>query len=285
MFIFSELLFGAFLPIIATISYATLGSFVSLAVSTLIAAVFFGALITYRRHWKEMQDRTFIAYSFGTGMFVSVLFFGFFFWGLKYTTPGNAAIIILFQVFTSYVFFRWYRREVVPFSHIIGSVLMVIGALIILAPGFKGFNVGDVLVLLGTFATPMGNYFQQEARKLGSSESLLFLRSMFALPFLFFLALLIDAHPSWTDLSTSLPYLLINGFLLLGFAKLLWVEGIHRIPVTKAIAITSIGPLFTLFFAWLLLHQVPTVWQLTSLAPLILGVLLLTDHVKFPQRF
>jgi len=284
IYIFTEVIFGAFLPIITVLTYAQLGSFVSLAWSTLIAAVLFAALITYRRAWGKINNFSLIKYSIGTAIFVSVLFYGFLFWGLTYTTPGNASIILLFQVFSSYLFFRWFRHELVPFSHGIGGVCMVLGALIILTPKFDGFNVGDILVLVGTLLAPLGNHFQQEARKLGSSAAVLFLRSIIAAPILFLLAAFFDAPATREDLYAALPFLLINGVLLLGFAKLLWVEGIHRISVTKAVAITSIIPLLTLLFAWIILGQVPNIWQLVSLVPLILGVLLLTDHIRLPTK-
>ena len=51
--------------------------------------------------------------------------------------------------------------------------------------------------------------------------------------------------------SSSLLFLVINGVLLLGVSKILWIEGIHRINVTKANALNSLGPLLTLLFAWL----------------------------------
>ena len=60
----------------------------------------------------------------------------------------------------------------------------------------------------------------------------------------------------------------------------IFVEGISRISVTKAIALGSLSPLFVLIFAWLILHQMPTVWQIISLVPFFFGVLLLTNNLK-----
>ena len=98
------------------------------------------------------------------------------------------------------------------------------------------------------------------------------------------MAYLLQAQASLADLRISLPYLIVNGILLLGLAKIFWIEGIHRISVTKATALSSITPLLTLLFAWIILNQAPTVWQLTSLVPLLLGVLLLTDNIKLSRK-
>jgi drug/metabolite transporter (DMT)-like permease len=58
------------------------------------------------------------------------------------------------------------------------------------------------------------------------------------------------------------------------------MEGIARVAVTKAGALTSVAPLFTLLFAWLIFHQAPTIWQISSLLPFFFGILLLTGNFK-----
>ncbi len=80
-------------------------------------------------------------------------------------------------------------------------------------------------------------------------------------------------------------FLLANGVLIFGVSKILWLEGISRISVTKALALGSLAPLFTLFIAWIVLKQAPTAWQIASLAPFFLGVLLLTNNLKFRHKY
>ena len=211
--------------------------------------------------------------------FISVLTYGLFFLGLERTTAGNAAIINLFEVFTSFVFFNVLRSERISRDYKIGAFLMVAGAIIVLARDFSGVNIGDFLVLGATICAPVGNLFQQKAREAVSSETIMFLRSVLAVPIIFALAYVLGEHASLVDVQVALPFLLVNGAVVLGFSRILWIEAIHRISVTKAQALASVAPLITLLFAWLLLNQVPNIWQLASLVPLILGVLLLTDHL------
>lgn len=80
---------------------------------------------------------------------------------------------------------------------------------------------------------------------------------------------------SASGLRGSIIFLLINGLFLFGLGKVLWIEGIHRISVTKANALSAISPLLTLFFAFLFLGQHPTGWQLTAFVPMFFGVILL----------
>lgn len=283
LYIFSASALSGFLPIGIVLTYAQVSSLASLAWSTLFAALFFAVLIAYRKRWKELRSPLLWKYSIFITFFIGILFYGFYFSGLQYSTPGNVSIILLFQIFTSFVFFNIYRRERISSAHILGAALMILGALVILGRDFKGVNVGDMFILCATIFAPVGNYFQQEARKIASSESIMFLRSALSAAAFFAFFYLFNLGGAIGDVWAALPFLLVNGILLLGFEKMLWIEGIHRISVTKASALTSIVPLVTLLFAWPTLHQLPNVWQLASLAPLILGVLLLTDHIRLPN--
>ena len=158
---------------------------------------------------------------------------------------------------------------------------MVLGALIVLLPNFSVLNQGDLFILIATIIVPIGNYFQQKATKISSTETILFLRSILAVPFLFLFAYVLGQHVQIHQIKESFLFLLFNGIIILGLAKAFWVEGIGRISVTKANALNSIGPLFTLFFAFMIFHQIPTIWQTTSLLFFFFGVLLLTNNLKF----
>ena len=269
-----------FLPILTVFTYATLRSFASLALSTFIASLFFGVIVLYRWDWSVLRNHVFWRHVFGLTLFTGVLFWGLYFAGLEYTTPGNASIIILFQVFASFVFFNLYRQEHISGSHKIGAILMVVGAFIILIRDFSGLNWGDILILCASVCAPIGNYFMQEARKIGPSVMILFLRSAITCLTFFVLTFIFVMTPTLDQIRVALPFLLISGFASFGLHKLLWIEAIHRIPVTKAAALLSVIPFVTLIFSWPLLHQAPNVWQLTSLVPFILGTLLLTDQLR-----
>ena len=279
-YLLTGVLFWAFFPIVTALSYAKLSALFSLAWATLFSAVFFGCIIAYRRTWREIANPILWRYVFFVTLFIGVLYYGFYFTGLERTTPGNAALIAQFEIVTAFLFFNVFRKEYISFENIVGVFLMVFGALIILAPNFSGINVGDFLILGATFFPPVGNLFQQKAREIAASEVIMFLRSALAVPFIFILAYLVSPHASIVDVRGSLAYLLINGVLLLGLSKIFWLEAIHRMSVTKANALLGAGPLLTLLFSWVLLHQVPTVWQMASLLPFIFGTLLLTDNIK-----
>lgn len=276
-----EVFLWAFFPVVTVLSYVAVPSMVALAWSTTFACLFFLGVVTFKRRWREMGSFHLWKYIVGITIFNGVSFYALYFTALKYTTPGNAAIISLLEILTSFLFFNVILKEKISKEYILGALLMIIGAGIVLAPNFAGINIGDFLILATTLIAPVGNMFQQRARKIASAETIVFLRNLLAAPIIFLFAFLFGQHATFADIQVSLLFLLINGIVLLGFSKLLWVEGIHRMSVTKAMALQGAGPLVTLLAAWALLSQVPTIWQMASLIPLLLGVLLLTDQFKF----
>ena len=282
--IFTEGLIWAFFPVITILSYAKLPSLASLAWSNVFAALFFLGLVAYRNTWRDLKNPLVWKYVAGIVIIIGVLFYGLYFAGLEHTTAGNSSIIGQFEIFTSFFFFHILRKDSISREHILGSLLMVIGAIVVLSPNFSTPNIGDMLILLATLVPPFGNLLQQKARQVASSETILFLRSALSAPLIFILAYFMHQTAPLGDVRSSLLFLIINGALIFGLSKFMWLEAIHRIPVTKALALNSITPLFTLLIAWPLLSQTPTPWQFVSLVPMVLGIFLLTDQLKFRKN-
>ncbi len=270
-------------PVIILFSYGSLSPLVSLAFSTLLASIFFAIFLTLNKKWGDFSQPGIVNPLLVVALSIGIIYYALYFLGLKGTSPGNASLILLMEVFFSYLFFNVWKKEQFDGRHIFGSILMLLGAFLVLFRDFTGFNKSDLLILLATASPPIGNYFQQVLRKKISSEAILFGRSVITFPFIFFLAIIFKENFVVGQIIQSFWYLLITGFLLLGFCKVLWIEGIHRVSVTKAAALEAIGPLFTLSFAFILLHQPPTIWQLLSFIPLAGGLILLT-YKKSPSK-
>lgn len=273
----SIVLWGLF-PVVTVLSYAGLSAVAVFAWATFFATLLFGGIVALRGRWSEMRSARLWGHSVIIALTIGVLFYGLYFLGLESTTPGNAGILALFEVFTAFLYFSVFDKKLPSREHLLGAFFMVAGAVIIMAPGFTGFNAGDVLVLAATLFSPIGNYFQQKARQFASTETIMFLRNIISLPFIG--ALAFCTHTSLAlGINLTLFMLAVNGVFLMGVSKIFWIEAIHRMPVPKATALESFDALTTLLFAWLLLAQVPTLWQLSSLVPFILGTLLLTDQL------
>jgi len=286
LYILTEAALWALFPVITILSFASVSPLVSLGWSTLFSGFFFAFLLTLRKKWKEVMDPRVIFDVLAAAILIGVVYYVLFFIGLQHTSAGNASILALSEIFFSYCLFHLFRRHEVPAAHLMGALLMVIGAVIVLYPNMSSFKAGDLFIIAACMVAPFGNFFQQRARLTVSSESVLFVRTLVAVPVIFAVAYGTGADPLAAVWDASLiAILLVNGVFLFGFTKILWMEGIHRISVPKANALASISPLFTLLFAFFLLSDAPTVYQILAFIPMFFGVVLLGQNKqKTPAR-
>ncbi len=248
------------------------------ALSIIIAAIFFAVMLTIQKRWSEIK--TFSVYKdiFLATFFLGMIYYGLLFIGIQKTTAGNTSIIMLMEIFFAMVILRLWQKEKLTKNRIIGAILMVIGALVILLQNATlNMNSGNLIILIAMIFPPFGNYYMQKARKKVSSTFIMFFRSLLSGLFLMIMALLLEPIPSVDLISKSSIFILINGLLLLGFSKIFWIEGLHRIPITKAVSFIAIDPALTLIFAYFILKEVPTSWQILGFIPIFIGVMFVTD--------
>lgn len=283
IYIVSEMILWSLFPVLGILGFNGLPFVVSLFWVNLLATIFFFVLMSIRGKWAELKNLLVWKYTLGVVLFICVLFYGFYFYGLQSTVPANASIVALFEVVPTYIFFQMIRKEHFDSKHIIGIILGVIGVLIVLLPKSDGFRYGDLIILCATIFPPIGNFYQQKVRKIASAETILLLRHALTLPFLLLVMYIMGASVSFQAIKPVFGWILINGIVVFGISKILWVEGIHRMSVTRAIAISGLNPIFTVLFAWLLIHQLPTASQLFALPFLIVSILILTNF-KFKKE-
>jgi|GEM_PF-237144 len=270
-----EFLWGWF-PIVTLLSYQFIDPLWAMAITIFIATIFFAGIMQARGLWPELRRREAWADLFWASFFILLLFV-LLFVGLSFTTAGNAALILFLQVLFAYLYFNVFKGEIMTPTHKAGVVLVSIGAFLVLFPDQMGFNKGDLLVLLAAMVAPVGNRYQQRARRHVHATTLLFVRNLFSLPALFPLAWLLAAsHPDLEALAAIWWLLLLNGLFLMGLSKIFWIEGLHRLAITKVSAMTALSPLFTMIFAYPVLGEIPGRWQLGGILPILLGGILIT---------
>lgn len=276
LFIFGEAALWALFPVITILSYGKVSPLVSLGISSIFASIFFAIILSLKKKWHEIKMASAFKDILWTTFFIGILYYLFFFFGLRYTSAGNASIIALTEVFFSYLFFNIWKKDPLPLYHIAGAILMLVGAIIVLYPNFHKFQLGDILIVIAATIPPFGNFFARRARGKVSSEAIMFVRSIISGAVILLIAFISGNSFSYPDFKSSFVVLFINGVFLLGLSKVMWIEGIVRISVVKANALGSVGPLLTLLFAWLFLRNIPTSWQLLSFIPMFFGIILLS---------
>ncbi|MEE8588096.1 MAG: DMT family transporter [Sulfurimonadaceae bacterium] len=262
-------------PILSLFSIALIGAMYSFTLSVSISTVIFLALVIYKKKVPELFQKDALKDLLLTAFFINLLFI-LVFLGLQYTTAGNMAVIIFLQLLFAYLYFNVFGSDKLSPMHTVGAVIMGIGALTVLIPDDLSFNKGDLIILVAAAIAPFANLYQKRARTYVSSESILAFRNIIALPILFLIAYLSEPLPTMDNLIKATPYILTIGILVFGLSKVLWIEALHRISITKMSAMLALPPIFTLVFAYYTLNEVPDLRQILGVIPILIGGYLIT---------
>jgi len=272
-------LLESWFPILSIVSMSYIGALHTYAFSLVIALVFFLAIMAKRNRFVELKNKEAYKDLFLTSFWITALF-TLVFIGMRYTTAGNMAVIIFLQLLFAYLYFNVFGKEKMDTLHLVGALIMGVGALIILIPDEMTFNKGDLLILAGAIIAPFANLYQKRARTFCSSETILGFRTVVGLPFIALLAWAYEPAIQYENFIHALPYLLFIGIVIYVISKIMWIEALHRISITKVSAMMGLVPMMTLLFAYLYLHEIPQLRQILGIIPILIGGYLLTKPVS-----
>ncbi|MBX7138963.1 MAG: DMT family transporter [Oligoflexia bacterium] len=274
--VFAGVLLWGLFPVVTKLSFNALPPMMSLAIGTLISALMFGVIVWYQGHGRSLLVVKALRPILLATLINGIIYYSFVFAGIARTTAGNSGIMLLTEVFFTFLILTILGKERFDLTHFLGAVCVVAGAVLALFPGKLLVNSGDLLIIAGCIFPPLGNSYSREARTLVSSTVILFWRNLIGGVLLCIAAFAIYGVPDEAALKSSSLLLLLNGLVILGISKLFWIEAIHRISISKAISLSSMSPLFTLLFAYMLLGEIPAWYQLGALLPMGAGIYLLT---------
>ena len=275
--------FESWFPIIVIFTYQYITPLYAYSLNIFFAGLILSFFSLYKNKLHDLKNKKGLRDLLLTSFFITILFL-FVFLGLKYTTASNMAVILFLQLFFSFLYFNVIGDEYISKQKTAGAFLMGAGAVAILHPENLEFNKGDILILLAAMIAPAANYYQKKARKYYPSHMILSVRYILSLPVLFLLAFLMEPLPLYEDILNALPYVLLSGFVIMGLAKILWVEAIYNISITKASALGAAAPVFTIFFAYIVLNETPAKLELLSIIPVLLGGYLITRKDSYVQQ-
>ena len=266
-------------PILSIVAMSYVGALHTYMYSLVISLFFFLAIMYKRQRFSELKNRAAYKDLLLTTFWITSIF-TFLFIGMRYTTAGNMAVIVFLQVLFSYLYFNVLGKEKMEKMHLAGALVMGLGALIILIPEDLAFNKGDWLILGAAAMAPIVNLYQKRAREYCSSETILGFRTLVGLPFIVLLAYLMEPAVTTEAFISALPYIFLIATGVYVVSKIMWIEALNRISITKLSAMLALMPMMTLFFAYLYLDEVPEFRQLLGIVPVLIGGYLITKPVK-----
>jgi drug/metabolite transporter (DMT)-like permease len=256
-------------PIIGSMMLGSMTPLFIAGISTVCATFIFAAWITYKGVWGEvLSSKAWFSILMAT-LLIGVIYYILIYAALNSTSVGNVSILLLMEVLFSFLLLG--RSEGINRYRILGAIIMMAGAIAILIPKHSGMHYGDALVILAAAIAPVGNYYQQKAREHVGSVTIMFWRSLAGGLVLLAAAFIFENVGS----GYSIAFILVNGAILFGIQKILWLEAIHRIPITRAVALGTLAPASTLLMAYMFLAEVPTWVQVSGCVLIITGAMLI----------
>lgn len=266
-------------PILSIVAMSYVGALHTYMYSLMIAFFFYMAIMYKRDRFSELKNKAAYKDLLMTTFLITTIF-TLIFIGMRYTTAGNMAVIVFLQVLFAYFYFNVLGKEKMDTIHLVGAFIMTIGALIILIPSDLNFNKGDLLILLASAIAPFVNLYQKRAREYCSAETILGFRTVVGFPFVAALAYFLEPAVSYDNFMLALPYIFLIATLIYVISKIMWIEALNRISITKLSAMLALLPVFTLFFAYLYLGEVPDFRQMLGIVPVLVGGYLITKPIK-----
>lgn len=260
----------AWFPIFAAFTATALGGLFAYFYSLLIAVVFMFFWWLFKGKTAEIKNRKAYKNLALTSLYITILF-ALIFVALQYTTATNVAVVLFLQILFGFLFLARKQGETLTIKQSLAALLMTLGAIVILMPGEFSLNIGDLLVLLAAMVGPIANVYQKKARAEVSSETVLLVRSVIALPFIYVFANVFESPPEFADVLALWHWLFLTGVLVLFISKIMWIEAIYLLPINKVNALLAFSPLMTMIFAYYMLNEVPNTYQLIGIIPVIVG--------------
>lgn len=274
LYLLGELLLYSLFPLIINLTSKSMPPILFAALSSAIAGIIFSTHLVLKKQLKEVFNKKAFLYSLGVTIFIVIIPSSFIFTGTKLTTSVNTAIFLQTEVLFALLICSIFFKEKLTIYRILGSFLILAGAITVLYNGSFQINKGDILIIIGTFFYPIGNVFAKKALKLVKPVTILAIRSILGSIALLIISLAWEkSGNSIFNISTAnLYFLLANGIIVTTISKILWYEGLKRLDINKATSIAMSYPAISLILSAIFLHEIPSLYQITGLIIIMTGV-------------
>jgi drug/metabolite transporter (DMT)-like permease len=280
--IICEVLVYALFPIVVNYTTKIMPPILFAGLSTIMAGVALFTYILIDKQLSKLKNIQALKYILAVTLFVIIIPSIFIFTGTSKTSGINTTILLQTEILFAFFICGIFVGEKITPQRIGGAVMVVIGAVAILYNGTFQINRGDLLIIAGTFFFPIGNIYAKKALELTTPAVILFVRSFLGGMILVFISLLSENYQ--VSLSgyamDNFEFILLNGALIYGLSRLLWYEGLKRLDISKATSLAMSYPAFSLFYSYIFLKEIPTIYQWMGFIIIFFGVFILTYKRK-----
>ena len=138
------------------------------------------------------------------------------------------------------------------------------------------------MIIAGILFFPIVCIYGIKALKLTTPAVILFVRSILGGTILILISLLFENYQvSFSRyVVDNFKFILLNGVFICGLSRLLWYEGLKRLDISKATSLAMSYPAFSLFYSYIFLKEIPTIFQWIGFMIIFCGIFILTYKRK-----
>lgn len=281
MFILLCVMFGALFPVFAPKSVLIIPPILFSGITQLIAGVILLLYIVIRRE-GFLRTRAGFWWTVGNALINSFIAHTLVFVAAQTSDAITLTLLLQMEVVFAFMFFGILFGDRIDRYRLIGGLIVFFGTIFILFRGSFTPRMSDVLVLIATFLYPLGNYCSKKIAHIERPSAQLCVRGLISGSLLIVVGVAFERFTvpvysisSFVAVMASQWWLLlIQGVLYFGVSKVMWLEGLRRLDVSKATVFGTVTPAFGLIYAAIFLHQFPTVPQLFGFGFVFVGLLI-----------
>jgi drug/metabolite transporter (DMT)-like permease len=267
-----SILFYGLEPIISKYTVNTVNPLFTATISILFASIIPLFILINKGMVKELIKRENIVYLFFISFFGSVIALILFLVGVRMTSGISASLLLQIEPIYSALLGFFVLREAISKRQVFAMFLVIIGVGVIFYNGSLQINYGDILILATPLFYQISHLIVKKVMKGIEEDVIIAGRFLYAAPILLILSTLAGAN----QFEVLLKPLYFSSLLFLGVSwalgYILWIKAIRRINLSKATVIVAPYPVLSLIFAWMILSEVPSVYQITGLFLVIIGI-------------
>ncbi len=273
---------GYVFAILNMVTYGLLPVFAHYFVTTLNPLLFGGAtaligsipFLFFSRNEKRSHLKIYLKPLIAVGL-IELLATITFFIGTKFTSGINTGLLLQLEPFYGILLAALFLGEIVRISHVFATLLMVIGAFIVVYKGVDRFNVGDLLIFITpalyqisntvakSFINKLRNIFIVPAAKMFvSGTGVLLIALIFA-----------GQSISQLFLPQNVAAILFFAFIFRTLDQITWYQAIKYLPLSKASSIIPLSVAVSFFGSIFFLKEIPSLRQYLGLLAISAGLL------------
>jgi len=272
LFVLISIFFFGLHPIISKYTLETINPLFLGTMSILFGFIIPMLVLIKKRRVKRLIEKESVVYLFFIAFFGSVFAFGLFFFGAKLTSGINASLLLQSEPLYSTLLGFFILKESVSKKQLFAMFLIIFGMSIILYNGTLSINYGDILILLTPLGFQISHTIVKKVIKKIGTYVIVTGRFLYALPIFLVLSTVFGSNQFEVLFEPFYLALILFIGVSEGLGYILWVEAIKRINLSKATTLVSPYPILSVIFAWLILSELPTIYQIIGLISVIIGM-------------